>query len=421
MRRAVNNLALSLSEIPIKTFIKETNAEPSLEEKKHKCSLSFEGDQAKRFYEEVIVLESQQESLPRNNNAENKKVKNVKQRSPNRVDKIGVHQLFKAVELGDKEFVFKYFNRENVNITDQFGWTPLMSAAYSGLAGIVSFLLDLGASVKARDKSGYTAIDLAGKKNNTEIISLIKQKSRKYKRNVTKDSLVHNGDKESKKEIKNTKFYCDVCKMECTDSSLLNHESSIVHLFNTNPKIRDTYYGIPKCNRGYQMLLNRGWDEEGGLGPSGEGQQYPVKTVLKRDRKGLGQSEKKDQEILDYFQKIEAKGLEILTDRQEVVALDKRRNDDRMGMRALQKQNHDKTWMTVGPILLKMPAKKAEELLKEDQKQCDIEINKIRSDLKVKVNELRDIEHNPPVPGLMLKPMSKTEMAAMNQVMGKSP
>jgi len=125
--------------------------------------------------------------------------------------------------------------------------------------------------------------------------------------------------------------------------------------------------------------------------------------------------------MLDYLQKLEEKGVEILTDRQEVVALDKRRNDDRVGMRALQKQNHDKTWITVGPLLLKMPANKAEELLKEDQKQCDIEINKIRSNLKVKVNELRDLEHIPPVPGLMLNPMSNTEMSAMNQVMGRSP
>ena len=55
-----------------------------------------------------------------------------------------------------------------------------------------------------------------------------------------------------------------------------------------------------------------------------------------------------------------------------------------------------------------------------DQKQCDIEINKIRSDLKIKVNELRNLERIPPVPGLMLNPMSQSEMAAINQVLGKS-
>ncbi|XP_011501232.1 PREDICTED: p53 and DNA damage-regulated protein 1 [Ceratosolen solmsi marchali] len=125
-------------------------------------------------------------------------------------------------------------------------------------------------------------------------------------------------------------------------------------------------------------------------------------------------------QLLDYIQQIEEKGVEILTDRQEVIALDKRRNDDRVGMRALQKQNGDKTWITVGPLLIKISSKAAEELLKEDQKQCDIEINKIRSDLKIKVSEIRQMEHNPPVPGLTLKPMSNSEMSAINQVLGKS-
>lgn len=124
-------------------------------------------------------------------------------------------------------------------------------------------------------------------------------------------------------------------------------------------------------------------------------------------------------ELLKHLEQVESKAGEILTDRHEIVALDMRRNDDRVGMRALQKQKHDKTWLTVGPILMKMSAKDAEELLVKDQKQCDIEINKLRSELKVKVNELRDLELSPPVPGLMLKPMSHSEMAAINQVLGK--
>ncbi|XP_043282993.1 p53 and DNA damage-regulated protein 1 [Venturia canescens] len=124
--------------------------------------------------------------------------------------------------------------------------------------------------------------------------------------------------------------------------------------------------------------------------------------------------------MLNHLRQVESKAAEILTDKQEVIDLDKRRNDDRVGMRALQKEHHDKTWITVGPILLKMDTKKAEELLVKDQKECDIAVNKIRSDLKVKVNELRDLEHNPPVPGLMLKPMSYKEMSAINQLSGKS-
>ncbi|CAB0035905.1 unnamed protein product [Trichogramma brassicae] len=124
--------------------------------------------------------------------------------------------------------------------------------------------------------------------------------------------------------------------------------------------------------------------------------------------------------MLDYLTTIEEKGVEILIDKQEIIGLDKRRNDDRVGMRALQQQKADKCWITVGPLVMKMDSKKAEELLKNDQKQCDIQINILRSDLKVKVNELRKMEYNPPVPGLNLKPMSKEEMSALNQIWGQS-
>ena len=36
------------------------------------------------------------------------------------------------------------------------------------------------------------------------------------------------------------------------------------------------------------MMLSGGWDKKSGLGPSGSGKLYPVKTILKRDRTGLG-------------------------------------------------------------------------------------------------------------------------------------
>jgi len=74
---------------------------------------------------------------------------------------------------------------------------------------------------------------------------------------------------------------------------------------------------------------------------------------------------KENQELLEYLEKVEDKAGEILTDRQEIIALDKRRNDDRLGMRALQKQSYKKSWITVGPLLLKMPSKTAEELLEK--------------------------------------------------------
>ena len=54
-----------------------------------------------------------------------------------------------------------------------------------------------------------------------------------------------------------------------------------------------------------------------------------------------------------------------------------------------------------------------------DQVEADVEINKLRSNLKVKVNDLRDLEHQNPVPGLMLKALSPAEMNAVGQALGR--
>lgn len=72
--------------------------------------------------------------------------------------------------------------------------------------------------------------------------------------------------------------------------------------------------------------------------------------------------------LMKFLQEVEEKAGEILTDKEEVLGLDKRRNDDRVGMRALQKLNQDKVWLTVGPLLIKMEAKAAEDLLVQGTK-----------------------------------------------------
>ncbi|XP_015433075.1 PREDICTED: G patch domain and ankyrin repeat-containing protein 1 homolog [Dufourea novaeangliae] len=286
-----------------------------------------------------------------------------------------------------------------------------MSAAYCGHLDIIEFLLSLGANKETREKSGLTAAQLALKKNYLNIVALLKKKTANI------------GDNIQVQSNQDTGFYCEICKISFHQTTWKKHETSTLHIFNTKPKLPNAMYGISRQNKGYQILLNSGWDDQAGLGPSGKGIKYPIKTCLKTDRKGLEvllQMKFDQQKALKHIQQVEEKASEILTDRQEIVALDKRRNDDRVGMRALQKEKCNKTWVTVGPLLLKLPSKSVEELLMKDQKECDIEINKLRSDLKVKVNELRDLELNPPVPGLMLQPMSHKEMSAIKQTLGQN-
>lgn len=44
-------------------------------------------------------------------------------------------------------------------------------------------------------------------------------------------------------------------------------------------------YGISSKSPGYKLLKTYGWSESKGLGKSGEGRKYPIKTMLKRDTK----------------------------------------------------------------------------------------------------------------------------------------
>ncbi|XP_047523544.1 p53 and DNA damage-regulated protein 1 [Pieris napi] len=118
---------------------------------------------------------------------------------------------------------------------------------------------------------------------------------------------------------------------------------------------------------------------------------------------------------LKYLVSVEKLADEILSDKREIVLLDKRRNQNREALRDLAKSEQKKCWVTVGSVLVKHNMESTKSLLEADQKQLDIDINTLRSNLKVKVNNLRDLEMQAPVPGLMLVPMSNRETEALSK------
>ena len=54
-------------------------------------------------------------------------------------------------------------------------FTPLMHAAYAGNVELVSFLLENGADPKARNSEGKTPLAFAQKKNNRQIVELLRK------------------------------------------------------------------------------------------------------------------------------------------------------------------------------------------------------------------------------------------------------
>lgn len=53
-----------------------------------------------------------------------------------------------------------------------------------------------------------------------------------------------------------------------------------------------------------------------------------------------------------------------------------------------------------------------------EQITLDCRINVLRSEIKLNMQKLRDMEYKEPIKGLFLNPLTKKEMKAMNQVLG---
>ncbi|XP_032679780.1 G patch domain and ankyrin repeat-containing protein 1 homolog [Odontomachus brunneus] len=318
-------------DIPWKTFIRESSSVQDKSPERYIHQLAFQGNEAKAAYEEIIYESNSSAAVTRLKYLKSKTVGSQSNSGINSASinaqskrtivpedvlaKVTINTLLKAVEQKDLKFLQKHMTSENVNVSDDFGWTPLMSAAYCGHLEIVQFLLNLGANKRTRDRSGLTAAQLALKKNYLSIVALLKKKTESVNNNnqssvnipksnnanalpmrpmsidssKNHDRDVRNVTEERAQSQQNTAFYCEICKALFQEATTQKHETSTLHIFNTKPKLKHAMYGISKQSKGYKMLLNTGWDEEVGLGPSGKGIKYPIKTCLKIDRKGLGQ------------------------------------------------------------------------------------------------------------------------------------
>ena len=194
--------------------------------------------------------------------------------------------------------------KHDVNTVDSFGWTMLMCASHAGHVDVVQYLLQVvGAQWKGiMDRRGNTAVDLARISGHFWTANLIENFDDQQSSipdteavRIARKRRKSNSDEFSKRST----YYCEVCKMNVpmadmrgNESEAVNHRTSTLHQFSCQHKPRVSFYGIPQSNRGYQLLLKGGWDPEGGLGSRKQGQKYPIKTVLKQDRLGLGVSTK---------------------------------------------------------------------------------------------------------------------------------
>lgn len=191
--------------------------------------------------------------------------------------------FLKFCQNNDRNEVFKFltdFPKFNLNFSDGYGWTPLMCAACSGARKIVEMLLAYGVEKEVKDATGRTAFDLAHQTGHHAVCETLRSFSgSKARKTTTTRSMTR------KSELKT----CASCNIEFLDQE--EHFKSIIHKLNqpSSSSSMRSFYQIPDSNVGYQLMLKRGWDPDKGLGSEGkEGGKYPVKTVFKNDKLGLG-------------------------------------------------------------------------------------------------------------------------------------
>ena len=128
-------------------------------------------------------------------------------------------------------------------------------------------------------------------------------------------------------------------------------------------------------------------------------------------------------ELFKKWTDIERSAEEVLTAKQEIVDLDRKRNSNREAIRALEKEakthykgSDSKCWLVMGNSFFKLPNRNAVNLLKKDQQQLDLAVNTQRSELKEKVWRLREQEGKEELKGYGLKALSSEELSSVNEV-----
>ncbi|XP_052867128.1 p53 and DNA damage-regulated protein 1 [Anopheles cruzii] len=109
----------------------------------------------------------------------------------------------------------------------------------------------------------------------------------------------------------------------------------------------------------------------------------------------------------------------VLSNRQELVQLDQRRQDTREALRLIEQHfptespRPGRLWITIGSMLVKQDRQEAIELLRKDQRTTEAEIERLRAEQKVLVSRQRDLEHDRPLRGFDLKPLSRAEISGI--------
>jgi chaperonin cofactor prefoldin len=102
--------------------------------------------------------------------------------------------------------------------------------------------------------------------------------------------------------------------------------------------------------------------------------------------------------LVDRLAQAEQLGEEVLTEKQQMVELDRRRNQNREALASFRRAEREgdraaeKHWMCIGSSFIRRPHASAKELLEEDQRRIDNELDALRTSVKRKTSLLCELD-----------------------------
>jgi len=270
---------------------------------------SLTGEEARQFYEGLFSDEQHSaghsaSSKSKSSSARSYKLYGMKAKEKREkslpLTERDCRLFLKAAAEGDLQTVKNYCKRGiDIEVEDMFRWTALMCASAGGSESVTDYLLRCGANLDQMDSSGRTTTSLAQSNGHSRVLDIIE----KHRRENDEIKLVDSMDK-----CKLDRGYCSTCQLYYAGDK---HDASMVHMINSGQLPAEGYaYGIAQSNKGYRMLKNSGWSEKFGLGKEREGRKYPIKTILKRDHKGLGMPGSEKLKKVTHFEPYDLRAIE---------------------------------------------------------------------------------------------------------------
>ncbi|CAH1164243.1 unnamed protein product [Phaedon cochleariae] len=115
---------------------------------------------------------------------------------------------------------------------------------------------------------------------------------------------------------------------------------------------------------------------------------------------------------------VETVAQDILTLREEKLALANAQNKFREALNALKESEERNNWIQVGAVFVERPVDECRNILREEISKADDDLRSLQNKIREKSQNLRDLEHQPRLEGFTLKPISVAEAKALQKGFG---